>query len=214
MYIKRNYHPFSNRRGRAEFISSYFKNLFQDASSVLDVGCSDNDLKKIVGSSVYGIDISGNPDKTVDLEKEKLASFSDNQFDLSVCTEVLEHIDNFYEVLDDLCRVSGTHVLISLPNCPDIWKTLRIIFTQSTGKFYGLPLEKPEDRHKWFFSWKELDIFFSQYAAKHGYQIVEKFIHYNYGYSWKGHVLRSFLTLFPFTCFAQSYWIVLDVKKK
>lgn len=211
--LKRNFHPILDRRGRAKFIATHFKEILDQSTSILDVGCSDNDLKDIVGNKTFGIDIGGKPDKFLDLEKECLSPFRDNQFNLSVCTEVLEHIDNFYEVLDDLCRVSENRVIISLPNCPDIWKTLRIFFTQTTGKFYGLPLEKPADRHKWFFSWKEIDRFFENYAAKHNYRIEQKFLQYNYGSTRKDYLIRGLLFLFPFKSFAQSYWIVLKLKK-
>jgi len=205
---------FNNRAGRANFIKNRFKKYIDESESILDVGCSDNELKILLGKHVFGIDISGKPDKIIDLEKEKISVFPNNSYEMVVCTEVLEHIDNLYEVLDDIKRVSSRYMLISLPNCPDIWKTIRILLTSRTGKFYGLPLEKPIDRHKWFFSWKELDIFFHHYSQKNNLKIKENFLHYNYGNSTKGKVLKIFLKILPIRFFAQSYWILLEKSEK
>lgn len=211
MKIQNNFIPFSNRNGRARFIARHFHTILSDSASVLDVGSSDNDLKKILGDKVYGIDISGSPDRRVDLEKERLSAFLENQFDTVICTEVLEHIDQFHTVTDDIFRVAKRYVIISLPNCPDIWKILRILFTNSTGKFYGLPLERPLDRHRWFFSWKEIDSFFEEYTKKHRHVIREKFVHFNYQPSFKGLLLRTVLKIFPAKKFAQSYWILIKI---
>lgn len=207
--MKNNFSPFKDRTERAEFIKQKFGSYFNHSYNILDIGCSNNDLKKITGEKVYGIDIAGTPDKVIDLEKERLSAFPDNSYDFLVCTEVLEHIDNLYEVLDDMVRVSKKYILISLPNCPDIWKVLEIVFLAKTGKFYGFPLNKPTDRHKWFFSWKELDKFFVHYARKNNLAVEEKFLHFNYFDSLKGKMLKIFLRIFPIKSFSNSYWVLL-----
>lgn len=211
--IKNDFSFFKNREGRAWLINEKFGNYIQNAESILDVGCSNNALKKILGNKVCGIDIAGIPDKKVDLEKEGLSSFSDNSYDMIICTEVLEHIDNLYEVLEDIKRVSKKYILISLPNCSDMWKVLRIVLFSDTGKFYGLPEKKPSDRHKWFFSWKELDRFFASYCQKNNLSIKEKFINFNYTNSFRGVLIKIFLKIFPIKSFAQSYWILIEKNK-
>jgi len=208
--IKTDFSPFGNRTQRANFIKTKFKEQIEKSENILDVGCSDNDLKKIVGNKVFGIDVSGTYDKRIDLDKDQLSNFSDNSYDFIVCTEVLEHIDNFYDVLDDLMRISKKYTLISLPNCINIWKIIKIITSSRTGKFYGLPKEKPEDRHRWFFSWKELDEFFETYCAKNSLKIKEKFLHFNYSDSPKGMLIKLPLKIFPIKAFAQSYWILIE----
>jgi hypothetical protein len=40
-------------------------------------------------------------------------------------------------------------------------------------KFYGLPLEKPTDRHKWFFSSEEAENFVIYRAAKNRMRILQ-----------------------------------------
>jgi len=122
----------------------------------LDVGCDNNILKQnLLSKKVVGIDLGGKPDFIVNLDKEKLIGFADNSFDLVVCTEVLEHLDDFHVMVDELFRVSDRYVLISLPNCMDIFTKYNFVFHNKIGKYYGLPLEKTNDRHKWFFSWKD-----------------------------------------------------------
>lgn len=208
--LKNNFRYFGDRKERAIFIYKIFKIYIDSSKNILDVGCSDNDLKKIVGNKVFGIDISGTPDKKVDLEKDKLSAFENNSYDMVVCTEVLEHIDNLYETLDDIKRVARKHILVSLPNCPDIWKILRMILFTNTGKFYGLPNEKPQDRHKWFFSWKEADKFFSRYCQKHHLKITTSFIHFNYATSGKDLFFRILIRIIPLKSFAQNYWILME----
>jgi len=203
---------FKNRAERAVFIEKTFNRIIQESDSILDVGCSDNDLKKNVGEKVFGIDIGGTPDKKIDLEKDKLSEFDDNSYGLVVCTEVLEHVDNFYEMLDELARVSDRYILISLPNCSTVIQMVKIIATGKTGKFYGLPLEKPLDRHKWFFSWREADKFFNNYCQTHNYKIEDNFLNFSYSGSIIKSMFDIFFRIFRPKDFANDYWILIDTK--
>ena len=200
---------FTDRAGRAAFIADHFASVIKKSASILDVGCSDNDLKKIIGSKVLGIDVSGNPDKKINLEREKLSAFRDNSFELSICTEVLEHVDNFHEITNELIRVSNKFILISLPNCSVFFNLFRIMLTNKTGKFYGLPDSKPEDRHKWFFSWKEADVFFENLCKTNNLKISEKFLNFNYSTSMLTRVAGLFLRVFKIKSFANNYWVLI-----
>lgn len=40
-------------------------------------------------------------------------------------------------------------------------------------KFYGLPVEKPVDRHKWFFSSEEAERFIRYRARKNNMEIIQ-----------------------------------------
>jgi hypothetical protein len=210
MSFTKKYEQFNNREERAAFIAKTFQKEISEASSILDVGCDYNTLKKIVGSKVTGIDLYGAPDIKIDFEKEKLSRFKDKEFDLVVCTEVLEHLENFHEMVDELARVSGRHILISLPNCFDFFTRINILFSGRVGKFYGLPVEKPGDRHRWLFSHHDIDRFFRAYSKKHNYSIVKKFLQCNFGNSWKGVLVRNFIKLFNVDSAAQSYWILIE----
>ena len=212
MKITKRYDYFSNREGRAHFIAKTFTTEIENSASVLDVGCDYNTLKKILGQKVTGIDLYGAPDITVDFEKEKLTQFQDRQFDFVVCTEVLEHLENFHEMVDELCRVSNKYILISLPNCTDIFTRMNILFRGKASKFYGLPLEKPEDRHRWFFSSNDAQAFFRAYAKRNNLSLSREFLNCNFSNSWKGILVRNFVKIFDINTAAQSYWILLEKK--
>jgi hypothetical protein len=170
---------FGDRAGRYHYLQERFGDVFASSNRILDVGCDENYLKKVYGDKVFGIDIAGTPDRVVDLEKEALRSFSDGSYDLVICTEVLEHIDNLHEVFYDLIRVSSRHVLISLPNSTSTRRFWKLARTGRTPKFYGLPFEKPQDRHKWYFSYREIIDFISQASASLNLTPRAVIFHYN-----------------------------------
>ncbi len=99
---------------------------------VLDVGCGEgftlNRLQKErIGKSYEGID---NMDEAIELAHDLYPkikvkkgdiynlSYEANSFDLVLCTEVLEHLDNPRKALKELIRVSNRYVLLSVPNEP------------------------------------------------------------------------------------------------
>ena len=212
---RKNLQLFTSREGRAKFISVMYKIFMKE--SILDVGCSDKDLKKFIPPDVkyIGIDISGNPDFRVDLEKDKLNNFANNSFHTVVCTEVLEHLDNIHEVFDDLCRVSKKYIIISLPNNWLNFK-FRLIKNSGTAKFYGLPLEKPVDRHKWFFNYEEALNFINKRGEKNNFRLKSYF---PITFSHYGLINRMFNIIFKLyyrnkfgfsNAFFSSLWALLE----
>jgi 2-polyprenyl-3-methyl-5-hydroxy-6-metoxy-1,4-benzoquinol methylase len=184
MHIVHDTTAIKNRADRYEFLKRHFEKEIKEATSILDVGCDDNFLKQIYGDKVFGIDIGGKPDQVVDLEKESLRFLADKSYDLSICTEVLEHIDNLHEVFRDIQRVTNRYMIISIPNSISYHRLNKIYKTHRTGKFYGLPLEKPVDRHKWYFSYREIVDFFAGHE-KAGTYTIERVI-YQYPIRYNG----------------------------
>jgi len=141
--------------------------------SVLDVGCDKALLKDLIGDAEYtGVDIGGTPDITIDLDNGERLPFDDNSFHCVTCSDVLEHLDNLHMMADELVRVTKKYTIISLPNC---WGAARIPIERGKGNFlhYGLPDEKPVDRHKWFFSVTEASSFMENFANKHSLTILD-----------------------------------------
>jgi SAM-dependent methyltransferase len=162
--------------------------------SILDVGA---DRKYLAGllddaATYWGVGLGGEPDQEIDLETGPLP-FEDRSFDVVLCLDTLEHLSNPHAVFDELCRVCRRHVIVSLP-CPwgDVYTALRSGPYRPSRqlKYYGLPVEAPGDRHKWFFSTSDARAFVTGRAALNGMEVVEVESMSRRSRSW-GHPLRS-----------------------
>lgn len=105
---------------------------FTNVKSVLDVGCGEgftmNRMKDAgVGERREGIEYSETsiaiakklyPDLNIKQGDIYKLPYKANSFDLVVCTEVLEHLENPKKALLELVRVSKKYVLLSVPNEP------------------------------------------------------------------------------------------------
>ena len=170
---------YKNREERSKWLVERFYEEISNSNSLLDVGCFNADLKKYLPEAIkyIGVDIAGKPDVFIDLDKIDRLPFDNNQFDTVVCADVLEHLENIHLVFDELCRVASKNLIITLPNAyasiPEFLIGKK--YTDDSekrkkygkhSKFYGLPLEKPEDRHRWFFSFDEAIDFLKNRANK------------------------------------------------
>jgi len=166
--------PFEDREGRAKFLSKIFGKYLK--ISILDVGCGDRFLKKYLSNDIkyVGVDINKNADVVINLEEDRLTKFDDRSFYNIICTDVLEHLENIHEIFDDLCRISQKYIIISLPNC---WTkfSLSLITGIVDNKYYGLPVEKPLDRHKWFFNYNDALKFLKERGKINGFFIKYSF---------------------------------------
>lgn len=170
--VARDFVRFETREERVRWMSRAFASALH--GRVLDVGCDRRYLKSLRPDLDYlGIDIGGDPDIRIDLEAVAVLPFADRSFDVVVCSEVLEHLDTLHRVFGELVRVSKQRLLISLPNC---WTAARKPLVRGRGSIghYGLPSERPADRHKWFFSLSEADAFTRAAAREHSLRIVER----------------------------------------
>ncbi|MBF0583315.1 MAG: class I SAM-dependent methyltransferase [Magnetococcales bacterium] len=143
---------FTGREGRSRFVAHHFAPLWN--GSVLDVGCFKRELRAHLPTGCFyvGIDLMGQPDLVVNLDRGHIP-FADASFDVVVCVDVLEHLECIHRVFDELLRVSSNRVLVSLPNCwHGNWRWLLPGAPRHSGKYYGLPAQRPPDRHRWFFN--------------------------------------------------------------
>ncbi len=165
---------YTGRETKAEYVWLKYKPILQK-SKILDVGADECYLKRHLDeeASYWGIGMSGHPDQQVDLERESIP-FPDNSFDCVLCLDVLEHLDNIHEVFDELCRITGMYAIISLPNpWAAFYKMLCFGNSDRPLAWYGLPPERPEDRHKWFFSNQDAEAFVMYRAGKNDMEIVQ-----------------------------------------
>lgn len=118
-------------------IDNFFNNLqaaVKDlkADSILDVGCGEgftlNRLKENgIGKKLKGLEYSKNaiklgrkiyPDIKIIQGSIYKLPYKNNSFDLVLCTEVLEHLEDPKKALKELARVSKKYLLLSVPNEP------------------------------------------------------------------------------------------------
>jgi 2-polyprenyl-3-methyl-5-hydroxy-6-metoxy-1,4-benzoquinol methylase len=173
MRIPIEYVQFPAREVRSRFVAERFRPWLKD--SLLDVGCYEAPLREILQDVKYtGIDIVGRPDITLNLETCERLPFEDNSFECVTCIDVLEHLDNLHRIFDELIRVTRNSVIVSLPNC---WRDARRPIERGKGVFahYSLPLERPVDRHKWFFNASQIHEFYRKQAERLGVEIVDLF---------------------------------------
>ena len=115
-----------------------FLSLIQPAS-ILEVGCGEGFILDCIqdnlpNATTSALDISY---EMVSLTKERVdlayavvgtagrLPFPGNCFDLVVCVEVLEHLDNPMRAIDELARVASKNVITSVPNEP-LWRVMNI----------------------------------------------------------------------------------------
>lgn len=165
------YVSFGSRAERAEYVAARFSRYLR--GRVSDVGCDEAGLRKLLPDADYtGVDIGGQPDVELNLEQADRLPFEDMAFDCVVCTDVLEHLDNLHHIFGELVRIARGHVIVSLPNC---WAEARRPIERGKGSFghYGLPFERPMDRHKWFFGLSEARDFLAEQSKRYPVEVVE-----------------------------------------
>ena len=156
--FKRNilYTPYFPRNNqRYTVVTKHFKEYFGE--TILDVGTRNNILSELLGRKCSLVDKNNPHLPEFNWEREKLP-YKEDLFDTVVCLDVLEHVDNLHDAFNDLLRVSKKYIIISLPNN---WKKTFNEFIKGRGRWptYGIPLEKPKDRHKWFFNTEDAEDF-------------------------------------------------------
>lgn len=93
--------------------------------NVLDVGCGQSPYRHLLAKNTiyFGIDIFA-ADKQFDYRNSEMTPFNgvdipfeDKMFDGVICTEVLEHVEHFQKLVDEMYRVMkpGSVVIVTVP---------------------------------------------------------------------------------------------------
>jgi hypothetical protein len=220
---------YDSREARQRFIAEHFGDFIK--GSIINIGGGGEKLllKYAKPKEYLELDIAGQPDIKTDLDNDFPLPISDNRCDTVICTDVLEHLEEFHRVFRELLRISSRYVIISVPNALMELRhyMLRRKYTGTAGKagidvgyftkYYGLPQQKPEDRHRWFFSYTEAEAFFASHAEEWGYQILKEHPIGTKGSTLKGNLARGIVKnlfgedLFK-DFFCSVYWCVLEKK--
>jgi len=169
---------YTDRKSRNEYLINLIDSSFQETKTILNIGGGQKRYLKNSKYNVTEIDKEGDNDLNLDLDNIKKLPFEDNSFDTVVGLDVLEHLENFHLVSSEMLRVSKKNVIISLPNCFHTFFT--ILLNKKTSdpnnngvynKFYGLPIKKPADRHRWFFTNEDVERFFNNFSKENNIKV-------------------------------------------
>jgi len=177
---------YSDRATKALYIARKYAPIL--TTSVLDVGCDQKLLATHLPAGVryVGVDLAPPADVCVNLDEQPLP-FAARSFGTVVCTDVLEHLERIHSVFDQLCTIAASRVVLSLPNPARNFVFSLRAGTQGKQKFYGLPLDPPADRHRWFFDAEEARAFVGLRAQRNGFGVE----HMHHEDSWVSTILSS-----------------------
>lgn len=178
---------YDSREARQRFITEKFGSYITGSVINIGGGGEKHILKYIQPREYLELDVVGNADIKIDLDKEYPLPIESNRFDTVICTDVLEHLEELHRIFQEIIRISKKYVIISVPNAlmgvRSYLKRNKYIGDAGEAgidvgyhvKFYGLPLRKPVDRHRWFFSYTEAEGFFRGNAKNFAYKIIEEY---------------------------------------
>jgi len=126
-------------------VKFFFRNITElylsvEAESIFDGGCGEGFILNTLNKarpvrSCYALDLDINEVKDAsvnlpfcDVRQGSLYEipFKDDSFDLVICSEVLEHLEDPGRGLHELHRVSRKYVILSVPREP-VWRRLNIV---------------------------------------------------------------------------------------
>lgn len=104
----------------------------EELSSLLDAGCGEGIVANMISENfpklkVTGIDgakeaveyaNSQYPNITVLKDNLYDLSFEDSSFDIVICSEVLEHLEEYPIAINELLRVAKSKIIVTVPNEP------------------------------------------------------------------------------------------------
>ncbi len=98
----------------------YFSNISEEKMKILDLGCGKMKIKGFIeGDVVVGLDSRKLPgvDVVWNIEETPLP-FSNNEFDYVNCSHILEHVQNFIPLMEELYRIIKNKgvIHIEVPN--------------------------------------------------------------------------------------------------
>jgi 2-polyprenyl-3-methyl-5-hydroxy-6-metoxy-1,4-benzoquinol methylase len=129
-------------------------------TSILDVGCGEGVLterwaQRLEGVRVVGVDLASptlrsewgaraRPNLRFLNASGETLPFEPGEFDLVTAVEVVEHVADARQVLAEMARVAGRHLLVSVPREP-LWRALNL----TRGAYLRQLGNTPGHRNHW-----------------------------------------------------------------
>ena len=167
---------YDSRESRNFFAAEQVKSI--GLKKILNIGGGGRkQLSKYLDPSftIFDVDLSGEVDLAINLDQVKHLPFEDKSFDLCCAFDVLEYLENFHLINAELLRVTKSTILISLPNsAAEIFPNV-VLNRQKRksgrnrgvfSRFYGLPLEPPVDRHRWWLYFHDIVRYYYWFSLK------------------------------------------------
>ena len=136
--------------------------------TLLDAGCRTMALKPLLKGckEYFGTDLVAS-EGVLQCDLESKLPFDDNSFDVVTALDVLEHLDNPHQALQELIRIARKSVLISLPNMYYIEFRCRFLLGGGISGKYRFPSKPMIDRHRWILSYSEAILFIEENTSEH-----------------------------------------------
>jgi len=168
-----------NRRiERSQFVQKFI--ISNNIKSVLNLGSGGKrELQTPEEIKQLDVDFQGDVDIELNLDAIERLPFEDNEFDMVCAMDVLEHLESFHLIVEEMVRCMAKTCLISLPNSAA--EIAGIVLNKSKfqkkshqgyfSKYYGLPLNKELDRHRYWLYIQDIIRYFENIGHMHNLKV-------------------------------------------
>jgi SAM-dependent methyltransferase len=171
-------YKYTCRGNKGLYVYKKYESVFLQSVSVCDVGADKGAIRQWLPETISYFTIGYGENISAQYNLEHIPwPLENHAFDVVLCSDVLEHLENIHAAFDECCRISRKYIIISLPNpYADFMRFLyggKYMGRAKDMKFYGLTPEPEEDRHRWFFSPTDAREFIRHRGEKNGFSVLQ-----------------------------------------
>jgi hypothetical protein len=141
------------------------------SGTLVDVGARDKILQQYLQKTrLHYLSSDIMPGHPLYWNLEEPLPAMDNAYEVIVALDVLEHVENIHQALQELLRVSRNRLFISIPNMTCLSFRLHFFyFGKLSGKYTLLPTHQG-DRHRWLTSYPQVCTLVQHAIKDRGYE--------------------------------------------